>query len=148
MGAGRDLPAMTEGLLPRRQPVDEPERDTRVVTLGTDEAADVCHLLSTDTAPDVLDHLDGEPATTSDVAEALDTSLQNADYHIGRLREAGLVRVVGTWLSSRGTEMDVYAPAHDRVVVATASGRSRAGAAGRSGEDPPERRPFAAAGGG
>lgn len=105
------------GLFPHRPPVDEPERDTHVTTLGTGDAADVCKLLGTETAAAILSQLASEPRTASDVAGEVDTSLQNVDYHLKRLHDAGLVRAVGTWLSERGTEMTVYAPVHERVVI-------------------------------
>lgn len=105
------------GLFPHRPPVDEPERSTRVATLGTGEAAGVCQLLGTETAAAILARLADEPATASDLAGDVDTSLQNVDYHLKRLADAGLVRAVGTWLSERGAEMTVYAPTHERLVI-------------------------------
>lgn len=110
--------SLNAGLFPHRPPVDETERDTRVVTIGTDEAARVCACLASETATRILARLFDEPMTASDVADHVDTSLQNAHYHLGRLSESGLVRVVDTWYSSRGVEMDVYAPTHDGFVLA------------------------------
>jgi hypothetical protein len=112
--------SLDAGLFPHRPPVDEAERDTMVVTIGTDEAARVCACLASETATRILACLFDEPTTASDVADRVDTSLQNANYHLGRLAESGLVRVVDTWYSSRGVEMDVYAPTHDGFVLAPA----------------------------
>lgn len=120
MGAPAHHSPVSTPLLPHRPPVDEPERDTRVVTLGSGEAAEVCRLLRTETATAILARVGRSPAPASDVADDLDTSLQNVDYHLARLEDAGLVRVVGTWVSSRGTEMSVYAPTHRRIVVEAA----------------------------
>jgi DNA-binding transcriptional ArsR family regulator len=116
-GGVRSTMSTDAGLFPHRPPVDDPERDTQVTTLGTGEAADLCKLLGTETAAAILSQLASEPGTASDVAGDVDTSLQNVDYHLKRLHDAGLVRTVGTWFSERGTEMTVYAPVHERLVI-------------------------------
>jgi DNA-binding transcriptional ArsR family regulator len=119
---------LNAGLLPHRPPVDEPERDTRVVSLGSEEAASLCGSLASETATSILSRLFEEPTTASELAECVDTSLQNAHYHLERLRDSGLIRVVDTWYSSRGVEMKVYAPAHDELVIAP--GRTDGSSAG------------------
>lgn len=43
--------------------------------------------------------------------------MQNAGHHISRLRDAGLIEVVDVWYSSRGREMDVFAPTFDYFVI-------------------------------
>lgn len=106
-------------LLPFRQS-DTPHkpRHPRLVELD-DEAADaVFAALSTETARSILGRLYDEPGTATDVAEAADTSLQNARYHLDKLQAADLVEPVDTWYSSRGTEMTVYAPTNEPLVVA------------------------------
>ena len=113
-----DVMATETGLLPHRPPVDEPDRETRVVELDTAEAAELCGVLSSETATEILAALSEEPMVASDVAEQVGTSLQNAHHHLGRLRETDLVRVVDTWYSSRGSEMKVYAPVNERLVLA------------------------------
>lgn len=121
MGPGTDPPYVmsTEtGLLPHRPPVDEPDRETRVVELDTAEAAELCGVLASETATEILAELSDEPMVASDVADRVGTSLQNAHHHLGRLRDAELVRVVDTWYSSRGSEMKVYAPVNERLVIA------------------------------
>lgn len=113
-----DVMSTETGLLPRRTAVEEPDRGTRVVELGTAEAAELCGTLASETATDILAELSDEPTVASEVAERVGTSLQNAHHHLGRLREADLVRVVDTWYSSRGAEMKVYAPVNERLVFA------------------------------
>jgi DNA-binding transcriptional ArsR family regulator len=109
------------GLLPHRPPVEEPDRGTRVVELDTREASEVCGVLASETATNILATLNEEPMVASDVADRVGTSLQNAHHHIGRLREVDLVHVVDTWYSSRGSEMKVYAPVDERLVVAASN---------------------------
>jgi DNA-binding transcriptional ArsR family regulator len=110
--------SLNAGLLPHRPPVDEPDRDTRVVPLESEEATSLCGSLASETATSILSRLFEEPMTASDLAECVDTSLQNAHYHLERLRDSDLIRVVDTWYSSRGVEMKVYAPTHDELVIA------------------------------
>ena len=120
-----DVMSTETGLLPRRTAVEEPDRETRVVELDTAEAAELCGVLSSETATEILAELSDEPTVASEVADRVGTSLQNAHHHLGRLREADLVRVVETWYSSRGSEMKVYAPVNERLVfAATGSGEN------------------------
>ncbi len=93
-------------------------REPRLVDIGDEEADAVFAALSAETARDILGRLYREPGTATDVAEAADTSLQNARYHLEKLQSAGLVEPVDTWYSSRGTEMTVYAPTSEPLVVA------------------------------
>jgi DNA-binding transcriptional ArsR family regulator len=93
------------------------EADPRVVGLDDDEAGDVMAALSSETARAVLAALHDDPASASAVADRVDTSLQNAQYHLGRMGDAGLVEVVDTVYSEKGREMKVYAPADRPLVV-------------------------------
>lgn len=107
----------TSSLLPHRDPVSLPPRGTRRLRLGDDETAVVFDALATDCTVAILRALFVEPMTTGDVADTVETSVQNASYHLQKLEDAGLIEVVDTWYSSRGLEMAVYAPPADRVVV-------------------------------
>lgn len=83
--------------------------DPRTVDLFSEEADRMIDALGSDTARTILGAVSDEPMTKSEIADRIDTSVQNAHYHLNRLHEAGLVRIAGTRYSSRGTEMDVYA---------------------------------------
>lgn len=85
--------------------------------LGDGDSADVFSVLSSDTARSVLGRLYRDPATQSELAEELGTSIQNVAYHIERLVAADLVTVVDSWYSEKGRDMDVYAPAGDPLVL-------------------------------
>ena len=104
----------TNGLLPARDAVDV-ENDPEVVNF--DQAGDVLDVLSSTTARRVLLALYDSPLPMSDLAEEVDTSLQNVEYHLDRLEAAGVVEVTDTWYSSKGAEMDVYAPTSAPLVV-------------------------------
>ena len=103
------------------------EPEPRVLTIDDAAADDVFEALASETARTVYAALHEEPAAASRLAEAADTSVQNARYHLDRLAEAGLVEVAGTQYSSKGREMDVYAPADEPLVMlaSDADGRGR-----------------------
>ena len=83
-----------------------------------DSADRTFEALGAETTRRVYAALCREPATPSDLADRLDTSLQNLSYHLDKLESAELVTDAGVQYSSRGREMTVYAPRHDPLVVA------------------------------
>lgn len=95
-------------LLPSKSEIERDEPTPQVV--GINEETEVFTVLRTETARTILSELHDEPTAASDVAEKVDTSIQNAQYHLEKLLDAGLVEVVDTWYSSKGREMKVYAP--------------------------------------
>jgi DNA-binding transcriptional ArsR family regulator len=105
-------------ILPLRSPVEDGQhRGPRLVGIDDEAADEVFAALSSATARAILGALYEQPGTASDLARAADTSLQNVRYHLDKLEAAGLIEVVDTWYSERGTEMSVYAPADDSLVV-------------------------------
>lgn len=109
------------GLFPLRFDVDDERNGRRVVDISGEAASTVIPALASETARALLVCLNDAPETASGLAESSDTSLQNVLYHLGSLREAGLVRVVDTWYSSRGVEMKVYAPTFESLVIVAGS---------------------------
>jgi len=101
-------------LLPTRSEV-EVETEPKVHTL--DQAADVFEALSSRMAREILSTLYDSPAPASEIAEEVDTSIQNADYHLTRLEAAGLVETADTWYSRKGNEMDIYVPTSAPLVL-------------------------------
>ncbi|WP_255168665.1 ArsR/SmtB family transcription factor [Natrononativus amylolyticus] len=104
-------------LFPLRSDTPTQEGQPRVVDLADEDADAVFGALSSTTARRIYATLDDEPGTPSDVAEAIDSSIQNVRYHLEKLEDAGLVEVVDTWYSSRGNEMSVYATADGPLIV-------------------------------
>lgn len=94
------------------------EGPPRLLNIRDDDANEVLGALSSDTAREILSTLYDEPTTASELADAVDTSIQNARYHLEKLQEAELIEQVDTWYSSRGTEMTVYAPTNEPLVLA------------------------------
>ena len=122
-------------LLPRKPPVDRPDGGPRVVGLDDRESGDVFSVLSSEVARSILTELYRDPATQSELADRVDTSIQNVQYHLGGLADAGLVEVVDQWYSEKGTEMDVYAP-NGGPLVLVAGNRDRQSGSTETGDSP------------
>jgi DNA-binding transcriptional ArsR family regulator len=105
-------------LLPS-EPDVEPAEEPRVIGIDSDDANELLSVLTSDTAREILARLHEDPTTPARLADAVDTSLQNAQYHLRRLESAGVVEVADTAYSEKGREMNVYAPA-DRALVVVA----------------------------
>jgi DNA-binding transcriptional ArsR family regulator len=105
-------------LLPSRSDAGGPASDDpKVVGLDSDAADDLISALSSRTARRVLAELHEEPASPSALADRVDTSLQNVQYHIENLSDAEIIEVVDTVYSEKGREMQVYAPSDRALVV-------------------------------
>ena len=106
------------GIFPLRRSVElDEDRGARLVDIDEAVADDVFEALSSGTTRRIFRLLHEAPQTASDLAEATETSLQNVQYHLEKLSGAELVEVVDTWYSERGTEMKVYAPTDDALVL-------------------------------
>jgi len=112
-------------LFPFRSERTRSSGEPRLVDIDDDASAEVFAALSSDTARAILSRLYEGPETASAVAESADTSIQNARYHLEKLESAGLIEAVDTWYSSRGTEMTVYAPTNEPLVVAAGTEESK-----------------------
>ncbi|WP_121741597.1 winged helix-turn-helix domain-containing protein [Natronorubrum halophilum] len=104
-------------LFPFRSEPAQNEGHPRVVDLEGEDADAVFGALSSTTARQIYARLEDEPGTPSDVADAIDSSIQNVRYHLENLEGAGLIEVVDTWYSSRGNEMSVYATTDGPLIV-------------------------------
>lgn len=118
------------GLLPSESEAitaDEADDDggTRLLWLDDDEADRLLGSLSSDTARSVLVALHEEPKTASELAEHVDTSLQNVRHHLANLAEADLVETTETRYSVKGREMKVYAPVNDSLVLCVGDTKER-----------------------
>jgi DNA-binding transcriptional ArsR family regulator len=89
----------------------------RVVGVDSDDADDLMSALSSGTARRLLAELHDEPAPPAELSDRADTTLQNTQYHLSNLEDAGAVEVIGTAYSEKGREMDVYAPADQPLVI-------------------------------
>ena len=106
------------GLLPSKPDTSTAQQgDPRVIGVDSDDADDLLAALSSSTSRELLASLYDEPRTASALAEAVDTSLQNAQYHLEKLKRADIIRVIDTAYSEKGREMNVYAPSDQPLVV-------------------------------
>lgn len=106
------------GLLPSSPDVSvDHDPEPRVIGLDSEDASNMIAALSSDTARSVLSVLHDEPSTPSAVADRVDTSLQNVQYHLEKLEGADLVEPIGTRYSEKGREMTIYGPADGPLVV-------------------------------
>ncbi|SDF35863.1 ArsR/SmtB family transcription factor [Halorientalis regularis] len=97
------------------------EAEPRVIGVDSEDADDVLSALTSETARSVLSELHDDPAPPAALADRVDTSLQNVQYHLNKLEDAGAIEVIDTIYSEKGREMNVYAPA-DRPLVIMAGG--------------------------
>lgn len=81
------------------------------------EADAIFGALSSATARSILTTLFERPRTASQLADEVDTSVQNVSYHLDNLGESELVEEVETWYSDQRKEMTVYAPANEALVL-------------------------------
>jgi DNA-binding transcriptional ArsR family regulator len=110
---------------PRQSHVEHNPHERTDLTVSGESQEEALQALSSGTAQAILGALDGDPKTTSEIAEMVDTSIQNTHHHLRRLEENDLVEPIGTWYSAKGKEMTVYALTAEKLVV-------RFGAAERS----------------
>ncbi|ERH00801.1 MAG: putative transcriptional regulator [Halonotius sp. J07HN6] len=107
------MASLIEQLQERTEDADETARILEVQDEDTDAILDA---LAPDTRREIYQSLFAEPRTTSELAKAIDTSLQNVQYHLEPLEDAGLIEEIDTVYSEKGAEMAVYAPAADPLV--------------------------------
>lgn len=101
----------------------DPLEGTRVLDIDEDGGSDVFDALGANTTREVLSAIYDESRTASEVADAVDISLQNANYHLTKLQDAGLIAVGETWYSEQGNEMAVYVPTNEAIVLITGTDR-------------------------
>jgi DNA-binding transcriptional ArsR family regulator len=99
----------------------QPAQQGTLCDLGDDSDARVFNVLGSETARRIYLHLQDETATASEIAKHADTSIQNAQYHLTKLREVELVEVADTEYSSKGSEMNIYAATNDPLIIVSGS---------------------------
>ncbi|MEY7849346.1 ArsR/SmtB family transcription factor [Natrarchaeobius sp. A-rgal3] len=105
------------GRLVRRLREDEPDEPT-VVGLEGEDADQLFDALGSETSRAVLAACYEEGRARSELADELETSLQNVGYHVDKLESAGLLEAVETRYGENGREVTVYEPTKRAIVVA------------------------------
>ena len=85
--------------------------------LSVDDAGPMLEALASETARSIVIALSEGPATSGEIADRVDSSIQNVSYHLSKLDAAGLVTVVGTRYSEKGYEMEVFGRAVTALVI-------------------------------
>ena len=96
--------------------------DPAVLCLDDDRTRDVFAALSSETAYEIFHLLNEEPSTPAMVADRLDLSIQNVQYHLDTLERVGLIEVADTCYSEKGREMDVFVVAEAPTLVFLGTG--------------------------
>lgn len=95
--------------------------ESRIVTVEDDAFGDVLGALSCETARAIHQSVIEEPRTASEIADQVDTSVQNASYHLTNLADSGLVEVCDTPVySKKGCEMTLYRAVDTELRLETA----------------------------
>lgn len=93
------------------------EREPDLLAIDDQAADEVFSALSAQTARSILTALYDQPRTASEIADEVNSSLQNVNYHLNKLSDGGLIEVAETWYSEQGKEMKVYAPTNQALVL-------------------------------
>jgi DNA-binding transcriptional ArsR family regulator len=104
-------------LLPRRVETDRRPDDARVLDIEGEAADRAFEVLSSATARRILTAIYEQPRTPPEVRDEVGTSLQNVHYHLDRLEDADLIEPAGIGYSEKGSEMTIYAPRSEAVVL-------------------------------
>jgi DNA-binding transcriptional ArsR family regulator len=72
------------------------KEEPSVLSIDDEEADEIFSTLSSVTAREVLSTLYGQPKTASEIADTVDTYLQNVNYHLNNLNDCGLIEVADT----------------------------------------------------
>jgi len=112
-------------LLPLRSEPESSPDGPRVLSLDEDASEQALSVLSSETARRLLQALYEQPRTAPELREEVGTSLQNVHYHLDRLESAELIEPTATGYSEKGTEMSVYAPQNEALVLFAGEERDR-----------------------
>ena len=105
-------------LLPQRTPIQqEPSNKLNALRINEEAAEWVFSALASEMSREILSELYTTPQSASNLSDNVGTSIQNAKYHLDKLKDADLIEIVDTWYSDSGNEMNVYAPTNGSLVL-------------------------------
>ena len=105
----------------RPEPTPTPTDETRVIEFDDDAFGDVLAAIHSETAREILLSVREDQLTASEIADRVDTSVQNASYHLRKLVDAELVRVCDNVYSEKGCEMKCYRAVDTALLLTTES---------------------------
>jgi len=95
----------------------DPDEPT-IADIEDEDASELFDALGSETSRAVLGACYEDGRTRSELADELETSIQNISYHVNKLESAELLEVVETRYGSNGSEVLVYGPSKKAVVIA------------------------------
>lgn len=95
----------------------EPDEPT-IAGIEGEDADQLFDALGSETSRAVLAACYEEGRTRSELADGLETSIQNVSYHVDKLESAGLLEAVETRYGENGSEVKVYEPSKEAIVIA------------------------------
>lgn len=101
--------------------------DSKVIAIDEEEVDAILGSIGSETARQILAALYEEPRTMSELADELDSSVQNVDYHLQKFEDAGVVEAVDTLNPDHGRATTLWAPIYDPIVVMAGSERQTSG---------------------
>jgi len=103
----------------RPEPTPASDDETRVVRFDDADFGEVLAAIHSETAREILLSVRSQPLTASEIADRVDTSVQNASYHLTKLADAGLVRICDNVYSEKGCEMKCYRAVDTALLLTT-----------------------------
>lgn len=97
--------------------LQERPADPDLVGLDDDTADQIFDALAAETSRAILSACYERPRTASDLADELDTSIQNTSYHLDKLEAAELLAPVETRYGTNGRELTAYGPTREAIVL-------------------------------
>ena len=92
--------------------------DVIILEPGDERAQKIAKAISSQTASDILNQIQEEPSTASDIAGRLQLPLTTVQYHLENLVAAEMLDVVEKRWSKKGREIKVYGLRNQVVIVA------------------------------
>lgn len=102
---------------PRQEDSQPAPSEPRILELESDVADLAFETLRSSTARTILSIIYEQPSISTEIRDEIETSLQNVHYHLEKLEDVGLIEPSGSDYSDKGTEMTVYAPAYEAVML-------------------------------
>lgn len=104
-------------LLPLREESHSSPNEPCVLSLDTPVGDEVFETLTASMTRRVLSIIYDQPSTPTEIREKFDTTYQTVHYHLDKLEEAGLIESAGVEYSEKGTEMTIYVPSNEAVIL-------------------------------
>ena len=95
----------------------DPDEPT-ITDIEDEDASELFDALGSETSRAVLGACYEDGRTRSELADELETSIQNVSYHVDKLESAGLLEPAETRYGANGSEVLVYEPSKQAVVIA------------------------------